>query len=96
MRAFVIFTFLASLAKSGIWITLGVLLKNHFEILTSFVTRKAIDASIIHEERFQPFKKVVEWIGIFIIILGICSALLAFTSLIVGLRVPSHKVNFQF
>lgn len=49
MKSFVFFSFLVSLAKSGLWISVGILVKNHLETLLSFIIRKPVPDNLIEE-----------------------------------------------
>jgi hypothetical protein len=96
MKTFLVFTFLASLAKSGLWISIGILVKDHFETLLSLLIRKPVPDNLIENNHLEAFKSVTKWIGIFIILVGIGLALSAFTTLIMGFRMPTHSFNFKF
>ena len=96
MKTFLFFTFLASLAKSGLWITLGVLIKNHLESALSLVTRKPMPNDIIEQNTFDRLNNVTKWIGIFIILIGIALALSAIATFFMGLRMPTNSFNFKF
>jgi archaellum biogenesis protein FlaJ (TadC family) len=96
MKTFLLFAFLTSLAKSGLWITVGVLIKNHLESLLSLVTRKSMPNDIIEKNDFDKLNNVTKWIGLFIIFVGIGLALSAIVTFIMGLNMPTNRFNLKF
>ncbi|GEM_PF-3576342 len=96
MKSFLLFTFLVSLAKSGLWISIGILIKNHFETLLSLLIRKPVQDNLIEKNNLDAFNNITKWIGIFIIVIGIGMALSAFAPLIMGFRMPTNSFNFNF
>ena len=94
MKTFLFFTFLVSLAKSGLWISIGILVKNHFETLLSLLIRKPVPDNLIESNSLKAFNTVTKWIGIFIIVIGIGIALSALSTLTMGFRMPMN--NFKF
>lgn len=96
MKSYLFFTFLVSLAKAGLWISIGVLIKNHLETLFAFLMRKPVPDNLIDKNKLDTFNNVTKWIGIFIILIGIGLAIAALNSLIIGFRMPGHKINFNF
>jgi flagellar biosynthesis protein FlhB len=96
MKTFLFFTFLVSLAKSGLWISIGILIKNHLETLLSLIVRKPLPDHLIEENKLETFNQVTKWIGLFIIIIGIGFALSALATLIMGFNMPTSNFNFKF
>lgn len=96
MKAFLLFTFLVSLAKSGLWISIGILIKNHLESVLSIVLRKPVPDNLIEKNNLETVNNITKWIGIFIIVIGIGAALSAFSTLIMGFRMPSNSFNFKY
>ena len=96
MKTFLFFTFLVSLAKSGLWISIGILIKNHLETLLSLLIRKPVPDNLIEKNNLETLNNVTKWIGIFIIVIGIGVALSAFATLIMGFRMPTNSFNFKF
>ncbi len=94
MKALLFFTFFAALAKSGLWIGIGFLIKNHFNTLLSLIIRKPIPEDLIDANTLKNFNIIIKWIGIFIIIIGIAMALPAFATLKMGLSMPTLNINF--
>ena len=96
MKTLLFFAFLGSLAKSGLWITVGILIKNHLESTLTLVTRKPMPNDIIEKNNFEKLTNVTKWIGIFIIIVGIGLALSAIATFIMQYTMSTNRVNFSF
>lgn len=96
MKAFLLFTFLVSLAKSGLWISMGILIKNHLETVLSLVLRKSVPNNLIEKNNLETVNNITNWIGIFIIVIGVGIALSAFATLVMGFRMPTNSFNFKF
>lgn len=96
MKTLLFFGFLTALAKAGLLITIGVLIKNHLKSFLLLITQKPALYDIVENDNAKRINNLIKWIGIFIIIIGIILALSAFTTLIMGLRVPSNNFNFKF
>ena len=96
MRLALFVTFLVSLAKGGLWITIGTLVKNHFETFIAFIIRKPVADGLIDKNRYDALINVIKWIGIFIIIIGIGIAVLGLVTFIIGFRMPTNSFNFNF
>ncbi|MCU4164433.1 hypothetical protein [Carboxylicivirga caseinilyticus] len=96
MKFILFITFLTSLAKAGLLIGLGILLKNHFETVLSTLIRKPIPEDLIERYSYEKMKEVIRWIGIFVMILGIGMAVIGLSTLIMGFQMPMNNFNFNF
>lgn len=96
MKIVLFFTFLLSLAKAGLWIAVGTLISKHFETLLSLIIRKPVPEDLIKPEKLIEANKVVNWIGIFILLIGIGLAIVGFVTFIASLGMPSTNFNFKF
>lgn len=95
MTAVLFFTFIGSLAKGGLWIALGILIKNHRDALLALVTRKSLPDEMIEKRNLYKLNKTTKWIGIFAIIVGISLVLSAIATLFVGFGVPVNNIKFE-
>lgn len=97
MRTILFFTFLVSLAKAGLLMTVGILVKNHFDTLLSIIVRKPIPEILIDSNKLEKTNHLIKWIGIFIIITAICMAVAAIFTFAIGARWPRMDTgNFNF
>ena len=96
MKFILFITFLTSLAKAGLLIGLGVLLKNHFEALLATLIRKPIPEDLIEKYSYDKMREVIKWIGIFVIILGVGMAIIGLSTLVMGFQMPMNNFNFNF
>jgi hypothetical protein len=96
MGTILFFTFLTALAKSGLLISLGVLIRSHLDTVLSLIIRKPIPEDLISAERLSAASQVIRWIGFFIIALGIGLSIVSFSTMVVGMGMPSNVVNFRF
>lgn len=96
MKTLLFFSLLLSLAKSGLWITVGILIKNHLESTLTLLTRKPMPDGIIEKNNFEKLTKVTKWIGIFIIIVGIGLALSAIATFIMQYTMSMNRPNLPF
>jgi hypothetical protein len=96
MRSILFFTFLVSLAKAGLWICIGTLIKSHIETLMAFIVRKPIPEDLIDQHRYREFMNILKWIGILLIIIGIIVAVIGFVTFGVSFRMPTNSFNFNF
>lgn len=96
MKAVLFFTFLVSLAKAGLWISIGILIKSHFDTVLSLIIRKPIPEGLIQDDTLAMTKKVIEWIGIILMVIGVCIAITALGSMISSFRIPMNNFNFKF
>ena len=96
MKTFLFFTFLLSLTKSGLWISIGILVKNHFDTILSLIIRKPVPDNLIENSKLNSANNIIKWIGIFIIAIGIGVAVSALLTLIVSSRMPMSSFNFKF
>jgi hypothetical protein len=90
------FSFLLSICYGGIWIGLGLLVKNHLETVLSMILRKPIPDNLINPEDFQKTKSVINVIGILLILIGIGTMIIGLSSMIVSYSMPSPNFNFKF
>ena len=96
MKAFLFLTFLISLAKSGLLIGIGILVKDHMDTVFSLIIRKPIPEGLISSDKLESLNKINKWMGIFIIIIGAGVALAALATITFGIGVSSHNFNFKF
>ena len=96
MKFMLFITFVMALAKGGIWIALGVILRNHFETAVSLLFRKPKPDGLVDDRRQVEFMGVVRLLGLALIILGVLVAFLGLLTWINGMRMPSHNFNFNF
>lgn len=91
MKTVLFFTFLSSLTKSALWITIGILLKSNFVTLLTFTLRKPVPDGLIEKDKLESLFKVIKWVGIFIIAYGVCLAIVSFSSYIL----ESQGIKFR-
>jgi hypothetical protein len=96
MKTILFFTFLMALVKSGLYISIGILVMNHIETLLSLITRKPVPDNLIEKNNLTTFYIVTRWIGIFIIAIGVGIGITALVTLIMGFRMQTHTFNFNF
>lgn len=96
MRFILFISFLVALAKSGILILIGVLIKNHLDALLFLLTRKSMPSEVTEQSKAEALNKVTRWLGLFIILLGIGMALSATTVFFMGSSMPAGNFNFKF
>ncbi|MFB6343259.1 hypothetical protein ACE01N_00310 [Saccharicrinis sp. FJH2] len=84
MRMFFFIPFLLSLAKAGLWISIGLLIKDHFETILSLIIRKPVPEGLIEQYHYEKVRNIIKWIGIFIIIIGAGIAVTAFSTMVMG------------
>ncbi len=96
MKLVLLFTFLVSLAKGGLWIAAGTLIKSHIGPLMAFIMRKPIPEDLIDKHKYEAFMNIVKWIGILLIIIGIGVAVIGFVTFVVSFRIPTNSFNFKF
>jgi hypothetical protein len=83
------------LAKSGLWISIGILVKTHFESFLSLIIGKPVPKNLIDKNNIEMVNNVTKWIGIFIIAIGVGVALSAFGALMMKCLMPSNNLNFK-
>jgi hypothetical protein len=88
-------TFLLSICYGGIWISIGVLLRNHFETILSMIIRKPIPDNLIDPINFLKTKNVIKVIGVFLVIIGILTMIAGLTTFIVSCITPYSSFNFK-
>ena len=81
-----------TLAKSGLWISAGFLVKNYLTSLISPLVFKTGDAA----SKEYKLNTLAKWIGVLLIIMGVLVALTAIMTLVMGARMPMSKFNFKF
>lgn len=96
MKIIIVFTFLFSLAKAGLWISFGVLINKHMDTVISLFSRKPLPEDLINSERLDAADQVIKWIGIFIIIVGVGLAITSISTLIVSLNMSTNNFRFKF
>ena len=96
MKIIFFFSFLLSLAKAGLWISIGTLISKHFDTVLSLIIRKPIPDNLIKPERLDIANQVIKWIGIFIILIGVGLAVSGLATLIASFSMPSRDFNFKF
>ena len=90
------FSFLLSICYGGIWISVGLLVKNHLETVLSMILRKPNPENLINPEDFQKAKSVINVIGILLILIGIGTIVIGLSSMIAGFSMSSPNFNFKF
>lgn len=96
MKTFLFFTFLVSLAKAGLWVCFGLLIKNQFETTISAIIRRPLSDNLIEKNNQEALNRITNWIGILLIIIGIGVAISALITLFLGFRMPTNNFNFKF
>ncbi|MCU4157830.1 hypothetical protein J1N10_17785 [Carboxylicivirga sp. A043] len=96
MKFFILNAFIISIAKSGLLICLGLIIMNHFESTLSLISRKPLSDNLIQPQNLEALNKVLKWVGICIIVLGISMAINGLATIFVGMNMPSKSFNFNF
>ncbi|MCT4588117.1 MAG: hypothetical protein N4A71_09875 [Carboxylicivirga sp.] len=93
---FILFiTFLLTACKGGLWIGLGVLIRNHFDAILSMLLRKPIPENLIAETDKEKIDKVIRIIGLLIIGIGVGTVIIALSTLFAGSRMTNNfHLNF--
>ena len=84
MRTFIFIPLLISLAKAGLWISIGLLIKDHFDTILSLIIRKPVPEDLIDQYHDEKVRNIIKWIGIFIIIIGAGIAVTSFSTMVMG------------
>ncbi|MFY0630135.1 MAG: hypothetical protein JXR05_07115 [Flavobacteriaceae bacterium] len=95
MKTILFFTFLISLAKSTIWILIGVLIKNHFETFWSLIIRRPVPENLINEDKLQVTNKLIHAIGVLFITIGVVLILVAIVTMSTSLSIANASNNFN-
>ena len=93
MKSAVFFTFLLSLAKAGLWISIGILFRKHIITILSLIIRRPIPDGLINAEELENTIKVVKWIGLFLILIGAGIALIGIITLTLSNTVPNVRFH---
>ncbi len=96
MKFFFFLTFLISVAKGGISVGIGILLRKHFDTILSLIIRKPIPEGLIDKNKHESVLKIMEWIGLFVIIIGVLTVFFAFATLFTGNSMTNGNFNFKF
>lgn len=88
--------FFASLAKAAILVCIGLLLKKHFDIILTFFIRASVSRKEMTDDNLISAGKVIQWIGLFIIVIGVCTAITAFVTMFESLRLPLNNMQLKF
>ena len=64
MKFLYFFTFLLSLCKGGIWISLGILLRNHFETVLALIVREPLPEELIDSYDKSKVVAIIQFIRI--------------------------------
>lgn len=96
MKSFFFITTVIALAKAGLWICFGLLVKNHLDSFWTFITRKSLPDGIIETDKLQKFYKITNWVGSLLIIIGAISAITALSMLVFSGKFPGQNFNFKF
>ena len=79
-----------SIAKAGIWVSFGILIYKHYDFILLLITNRLISNHESLSEKKEDIHKIIKWIGIFVIIIGIASALVSLFSMALGLPNMRH------
>lgn len=74
-----------AIAKGMILTCLGLLLKNHWEVLVFSITGTELPESFLNDEKYKRVRELIRLIGILLIIVGIGSIYYATSTLLVGI-----------
>ena len=96
MKIIFFFTFLVTLAKGCLWISIGTLINKHFETVLSMITRKPLPENLIHPEKLDLARQSIKWVGLFIVLIGVGLLISGLVTLIASFSVPSSNLNFNF
>ena len=96
MKTLLFFSFLLSVCHGGIWICSGLLVRNHFETILSMILRKPVPENMIDPEDSQRTKKVIDVIGLLLILIGIGTMIIGLTTMITGLGNLGANFNFKY
>jgi hypothetical protein len=87
------FTFLLSLCYGGIWISAGLLVRNHFETVISMLFRKPIPDGLANSDDYLKAKAIINILGLLFIIIGVIIMIVGLFSLV---GFPRSNINFNF
>ena len=96
MKFLLFVTLLVSIAKSGIWICVGILLRKHFDTIYTLLFRKPIPEDLIEKENYETMYKVIQGLGAILVLIGVFSVILAISTFIYGNSVANGNFNFKF
>jgi hypothetical protein len=77
-----ILSLVLSLCYGGIWIAIGILLRNHLETILTMITRKPIPDDQTIPEDYQKTKQIIDIIGSLMILIGIGTILMGLSFLV--------------
>jgi len=95
MKLFLFITFLITIAKGGIWIGIGIIIRKHFDALLTLILRKPLPEGIISKEQHESMNKIIEWIGLCIITIGVLTIFFGLITLISGSSMTHGNFNFK-
>jgi hypothetical protein len=87
MKTTLFFTFLFSITKASLLVCIGILIKNHFNKIMSFIGNKSIENKTDSED--EKFTKLIYWIGIIIILIGLFYGIQSLMTWIISLQIPN-------
>ncbi len=96
MKFILLNALIVTIAKSGLLICLGFIIMNHFESTLSLISRKPLPDNLIQPQNLEALNKVLKWVGICIIVLGISMAINGLAIIFWGVNMPSNSFNFNF
>ncbi len=95
MKFIFFLTFIVSALKGGLWILLGIIIKNHFDTAISLILRKPLPENLISPNNKKAIDLYIYKIGQILIIIGWIIILTAFSSWIVSFSMPGNNFNFN-
>lgn len=96
MKFMMLLTFAVAACKGGIWIALGLLIRNHLEAFLALILRKPIPENLISQEEKDRTRKIYDFIGLLLVGIGVCVILIGLLTWIMSFRIPSGNFNFNF
>lgn len=78
---FAFFAFLFSLSRGIILICLGILIRSHLHTLFNFISRRPLPENLISQQDYIKMAKIINIIGICLIIMGFLNIIFIFKGL---------------
>jgi hypothetical protein len=89
-------SFFLSLFYGGIWICVGILLRNHLDTVVSFIMRRPIPEGLISPDDYGRMESVVRAIGLLFILIGIFTMILGLATGIASSSMQHTNFNYRF
>jgi len=96
MKIAFLFSLIISLCKGGAWIGLGLLLRDHFDSLITLVTRRDVQEDRAQARTNDSTMKMIKFIGLLFIILGIAIMVMGLYTVIAGSRFGFANLDMKF